>query len=125
MAVKQIGYVGLMVKDVARATEFYTKLLGLQPVPEQSQPGAFSSFILSNGSMLGVISPEKGVEVPGFTDAYEVSLEVDDVDAAYRKWEADGIKIFSEPHDMPFGRTFHIRTPDGHTLRIYQRPKER
>lgn len=124
MAVKQIGYVALMVKDVARATEFYANKLGLKPVPEQSQPGAFTSFTLDGGSMLGVVSVEKGVEVPGFTDPYEVSLEVDDIEAAYRKWEAAGIEIFSEPHDMPFGRTFHIRTPDGHTLRIYQRPAE-
>jgi catechol 2,3-dioxygenase-like lactoylglutathione lyase family enzyme len=125
MAVKQIGYVALMVKDVAKATEFYTKHLGLTPVPDQSQPGAFTSFALERGTMLGVVSATTGLEVPGFSEPYEVSLEVDDVEAAYRGLEAAGVRIFSEPHDMPFGRTFHIRTPDGHTLRLYQPPAKK
>jgi len=117
MAVRQLNFVGLMVKDVAKATEFYTGKLGLKAISEQAQPGVFMPFALDGGAMFGVFN---GVEVPGITQPYEVAFEVDDVDAAYRKWKAAGVEIVSELHDMPFGRTFHIRTPDGHILRAYK-----
>lgn len=120
MAVKQIGYVAVMVKDVARATEFYTRTFGLTPIPEMSEPGAFTSFKMAGGSMLGIVDTKRGLEVPDFPDAYELSFEVDDVEGAYRSWKAAGVQMVGEPHDMPFGRTFHLRTPDGHTIRIFQ-----
>jgi len=119
MTVRAVKFVGLVVKDVAKATEFYTGKLGLKAIEEQSQPGVFTPFALDGGAMFGVFN---AIEVPAITQAYEVAFEVDDVDAAYRKWKAAGVEIVSEPHDMPFGRTFHIRTPDGHILRAYKPP---
>lgn len=119
MAVRQLNFVGLTVKDVAKATEFYTDKLGLKVISERSQPGVFTPFALNGGAMFGVFN---AIEVPGITQPYEVAFEVDDVDAACRKWKAAGVEIVSEPHDMPFGRTFHIRTPDGHILRAYKPP---
>ncbi|MGQ0571904.1 MAG: VOC family protein [Armatimonadota bacterium] len=117
MAVKQLNFVGLVVKDVTKATDFYTKTLGLKTIPEMSQPGVFTPFALNGGAMFGVFN---AVEIPSITQPYEIAFEVDDVDAVYRQWKAAGVDIVSEPHDMPFGRTFHIRTPDGHILRAYK-----
>ncbi len=119
MSIKRASFVGFVVKDVAKATEFYTDKLGLTPIAEQSQPGVFTPFALDGGAAFGVFD---AIEVPGITQPYEVAFEVDDVDAACRKWKAAGVEIVSEPHDMPFGRTFHIRTPDGHILRAYKPP---
>lgn len=117
MAIKQLNFVGLVVKDVAKTTEFYTKTLGLKTIPEMSQPGVFTPFALDGGAMFGVFN---SVEVPSITQPYEIAFEVDDVDTAHRRWKAAGVEIVSDPHDMPFGRTFHIRTPDGHILRAYK-----
>ena len=47
---------------------------------------------------------------------------VEDVDGVYSQWQAAGVEMLGEPHDMPFGRTVLCRTPDGHVLRIYSQP---
>ncbi len=49
----------------------------------------------------------------------EVSIEVDDVDAAYRAATAAGAPIVHPLTDEPWGvRRFFVRDPDGHVLNV-------
>ena len=114
--VQQLNFVGLVVKDVEQATEFYTKKLGLKAVTEESVPGEFTIFG-TEGAMLAVMN---GIsDLPGDKATFEAGLQVADTDKTYAEWKANGVDVIGEPHDMPFGRTFLFRTPDGHVLRAW------
>lgn len=107
-----LGYVGIVVKDVAEATAFYRDTLGFTlegAVPTMAQ------FEARGGAILGIQLADLPSEQP-----FEVAFIVDDVDATYAAWKARGVEMLEEPNDRPFGRTFAIRTPQGHMLRIFK-----
>jgi predicted enzyme related to lactoylglutathione lyase len=115
----QMTFLGLVVKDVAQSTEFYTQTLGLKVNQAESVPNFFTQFETDGGPILGLVG---GFEQDGVSQNFDTAFLVDDVDATYNQWQAAGVEMVGEPHDMPFGRTFLCRTPDGHVLRIYSRP---
>jgi predicted enzyme related to lactoylglutathione lyase len=118
--IKQMSFLGLVVKDVDAATEFYSRKVGLTVDREQSIPSVYTQFTLNDGgAVFGVLG---GFEHEGITQSFDAALVVDDVDSTYAQLQAEGIETLGEPRDMPFGRTFLFRTPDGHVLRIYSPP---
>jgi predicted enzyme related to lactoylglutathione lyase len=117
--IQQMAWLGLVVKDIPAATEFYTKKLGLTLDEAESIPNIYSQFITQGGALLGLIT---GFEQEGINQPFDTAFMVADVDAAYTQWQTAGIEMVSEPHDMPFGRTFLFRTPDGQVLRVMSRP---
>ena len=107
-----LGYVGIIVKDVAEATAFYRDTLGFTlegAVPTMAQ------FEAVGGAILGIQQSDLPGEQP-----FEVAFIVEDVDATYTAWKARGVEMLEEPHDRPFGRTFVIRAPQGHMLRVFK-----
>ncbi len=49
----------------------------------------------------------------------DVSVEVDDVDAAFERAVTDGLQIVRELRDEPWGiRRFFVRDPSGRTLNV-------
>jgi predicted enzyme related to lactoylglutathione lyase len=107
-----LGYVGIIVKDVAGATAFYRDTLGFTlegAVPTMAQ------FEAQGGAILGIQQSDLPGEQP-----FEVAFIVEDVDATYTAWKARGVEMLEEPNNRPFGRTFVIRAPQGHMLRIFK-----
>jgi predicted enzyme related to lactoylglutathione lyase len=115
-----MNFLGLVVKDVPAATQFYTQSLGLTGDEAQSIPNMYTQFKLNGGATLGLIN---GFEQAGIDSTFDAALSVADVDAVYTRLQAAGVDMVSEPHDMPFGRTFQFRTPDGHVLRVFRNSK--
>ena len=107
-----IGYVGIIVKDVAEATAFYQDTLGF--TLEGASP-TMAQFETQGGAVLGVQISDLPGEQP-----FEVAFIVEDVDATYAAWKARGVEMLEEPNDRPFGRTFVFRAPQGHLLRVYK-----
>jgi predicted enzyme related to lactoylglutathione lyase len=107
-----VGYVGIIVKDVGEATAFYRDTLGF--ALEGASP-TMAQFETEGGAILGVQVSDLPGEQP-----FEVAFIVDDVDATYATWKARGVEMLEEPHDRPFGRTFVIRAPQGHILRVFK-----
>lgn len=115
--IQQMTFLGLVVKDVAEATDFYTQKLGLNVNEEQSIPDFYTQFELKgDGAVFAVLG---GFEQEGVSQSFDAGLIVDDIDATYAQFQAEGVEALSEPRDMPFGRTFLFRTPDGHVLRAF------
>ncbi len=112
----QANYLGIVVKDLAAATAFYRDTLGLPVDEQESRPGFFTQFKLGGNATLAL---QAATEIPG-NQPFEPALLVEDVDALYQQWQAQGVDLVNEPTDKPFGRTFLLRTPEGHVLRIYQ-----
>ncbi len=48
----------------------------------------------------------------------DAAMFVEDIDTLHAKWQANGVEMVTGIMQMPFGRTFLFRTPDGHVLRI-------
>ena len=110
-----LGYIGIVVTDVAAATAFYRDTLGftLEGVSE-----TMAQFERHDGAILGIQQSTLPDEQP-----FEVAFMVEDVDATYTAWKARGVEMIEEPNERPFGRTFVIRAPQGHLLRVVQ-PRE-
>lgn len=116
--VQNMTFLGLVVKDVPASTAYYQKL-GLSVNEAQSIPDAYTQFDLDGGAIFGLIN---GFEQEGISQPFDAALLIPDIDATYEQWQAAGVELLSEPRDMPFGRTFLFRTPDGHILRAYRPP---
>lgn len=114
---QKMDFLALMVDDVAQATQYYRDTLGFGVNEAQSIPNAYTQFETQGDTILALMGsyPEEGI-----TAAFDAALAVDDADACYAAWQQKGVELLTEPTDMPFGRTFLFRTPDGHILRVYQ-----
>ena len=99
--------------DVAEVQAFYAALLDLKPVMDQGwivtlAAGASAAPQLSIASEGG-----SGTPVP------DLSIEVDDADAVYRRAVASGIEIVRDIVDEPLGvRRFFVRDPAGKLVNI-------
>lgn len=118
--IQQLPFLGLVVKDINASTRYYQENLGLTINEKESIPDFYTQFTLNGGgATFGLIT---GFEHEGIAQNFDAALFVDDVDASYAAWKASGVKMVSEPTDMPFGRTFLFETPDGHVLRALSAP---
>lgn len=103
----------LQSADLRAATAFYAQVLGMEIVMDHGwivtladpdRPEAQLSLMTHDASA-GVVPV--------------ASLEVDDVDAAYRAARAAGAEIVHELTDEPWGvRRFFARDPAGHVVNI-------
>ena len=119
--IQQMNFLGLVVKDLETATRFYKETLGLSVNKEQSIPNLYTQLYLEGETILGLIT---GFEQEGIDQAFDAALRVTDIDTLYAQYQEKGVELLGEPRDMPFGRTFLFRTPDGHVLRAYTPPSE-
>jgi predicted enzyme related to lactoylglutathione lyase len=119
--IEQLNFLGLIVKDLGASTQFYTDTLGLSVNEQESIPDFYTQFSLDGGMILGLIT---GFEQEGIQQAFDTALRVTDVDALYAQYQEKGVELLNEPRDMPFGRTFLFRTPDGHVLRAFAKPSQ-
>ena len=113
--IKQMDFLGLVVDDIKTATEFYADTLGFPINDQASDPAHYTQFDLSGGAIFALMqgTPEQ------ISQNFDPAIQVDDVDGTYKRLQQSGVELLGEPHDLPFGRTFLLRTPDGHILRMY------
>ncbi len=110
------------VSDVAASADFYTRIIGAEPVDLSE---SFAMFAGSSGPMLGLWNKTM-VEPAMPSDATAGSMELcfavkskTEVDSTANDWAAQGVEIIGQPVDLPFGRTFEAMDLDGHRLRVY------
>jgi uncharacterized glyoxalase superfamily protein PhnB len=126
----------IRVKNVARAADWYRRMLGLKvemAVPDKKKP-AFAR--LTNGQIALMISdgsdPFSGKPAPKLTAeaitarkaqrVVSFYFRVDDgIDALYRSVKRKGARISMELADQPYGmREFAMKDPDGYEVAIGQ-----
>ncbi len=103
----------LATNDIGAMTTFYTGVLGLEVVMDlewvatvasPEQPQVQLNFMTHDAS--ATVRPE-------------LSIEVDDVDAAYAAAAAAGAEIVHPLTDEPWGvRRFFVRDPDGRVVNV-------
>lgn len=117
-----LGFVILYVRDMGNMKAFYAEALGMTVVEEVSGPN-FVALRSGGGSLLALQDKAASVLPPGKEiqpGSVELSFEVDDVDTTWQRWKEMSVEIVTDPTDMPFGRYFMARDPEGHYLSAYR-----
>jgi catechol 2,3-dioxygenase-like lactoylglutathione lyase family enzyme len=117
---RTLNYILLAVADPAASQQFYSGLLGIEPV--ESAP-TFVLYVLPNGMKLGLWSKDEMKPAPLVAGGVEVTFSEDDdsaVRATYEEWKSKA-KVLQEPVAMDFGFTFVVEDPDGHRIRVFAR----
>ena len=120
-----IAAITLFVEDLAAARQFYREVFGL-PVFFENEDSAVFKFadtlvnllqIGQAGELIGpaaVASREAGAR-------FQLTLEVDDVDAMCGRLKSLGVELLNGPMDRPWGpRTASFQDPGGHIWEIAQ-----
>ena len=112
MKVKRI-VANVATQDVATAERFYRDLLGLDVMMDQGWIVTYGSSAKMSVQISFMSEGGSGTPVP------DLSIEVDDVDAALRRAKEAGIPIAYGPADEPWGvRRFYVRDPFGKLVNI-------
>ena len=106
----------LLSESVSDSTEFYRSVLGLDVVMDL---GWIATVAGSTPTVqLSAITRDETAPV-----APDVSIEVDDVDAAHEAAVQRGAEIVHPLTDEPWGvRRFFMRDPDGHVINVLAHP---
>ena len=118
-----IGAVTLFVDDLAASTSFYERVFDL-PVYVQDDDSAVFKFgdvlinLLRASEALELIAPAE-VAGPEAGARMQITLNVDDVDAAAERVLSSGVELLNGPVDRPWGvRTASFLDPSGHIWEI-------
>jgi lactoylglutathione lyase len=115
----------LVVSDMDRSREFYTRLLGGTVVVERSPvmiKVANSWLILNEGGGPTDDKPEVILETPPDsrrTSAF-LNIRVADIAAIYDDWRKRGAEFLTEPKDHGGEIRAYVRDPDGHLIEVGQ-----
>jgi len=110
---------GYMVKDAARAIEFYRHVLGLEPVTVYPDNRG-AEYELSDGSTFGLWGGG-GVVMP-FQPSNGILFAVDDLDAAVAAVKARGIPVHME-RETPNCFMAMISDTEGNSVFLHKRKR--
>lgn len=100
-------------QDVARAKQFYQDVLGLDVVMDHGWIATYGSGRQMSVQISFAVQGGSDTPVP------DLSIEVDDVDAAFEAMKRTGFAIEYGPADEPWGvRRFFVRDPFGKLVNI-------
>jgi catechol 2,3-dioxygenase-like lactoylglutathione lyase family enzyme len=121
-----IGAITLFVEDLDAARTFYERVFGL-PVHFQDDASAVFRFGATLVNLLDVReAPElvgpAAVAPPEAGVRFQLTVDVEDVDALVKDLRRRGVTLLDGPVDRPWGiRTASFRDPGGHIWEIASR----
>lgn len=106
----------LPVKDIARAHDFYTGVLGFRKTFENGNPVGFMILKRDQGELHLTLQPKH--KAADFNVAH---MMVDDVDAIHAVCQQYGLRIIKGLQDKDYGlRAFVFEDPDGNRIDVGQ-----
>lgn len=120
---KGIGPVTLFIEDLVETKKFYEDIFGLTAVFEDADSVVFNFGntlvnLLKSSQASELVEPSK---VAGLEAGvrFQITIEVEDVDAVCEKLAERGVKLLNGPQDRPWGiRTAAFADPSGHVWEI-------
>ena len=116
----------LTVKDQAKSSEFYVKVLGGEVVKAENPTYVKLSnswLILNSGGGPTPDKPEVILETPQDLNRFNsfLNLRVADIWACYSDWKAKGAQFLTEPLDNHGSELrCYMRDPDGYIIEVGQ-----
>ena len=108
------GHMLILVSDVERSVEFYTRQLGfkIRPAKPLADGRPFTAFHQGIAFVAGRKGDERQID--------HLAFEVNDVRKMSNKLEQAGVKFFQGLHNGPYGATIYVADPDGTKVELYQ-----
>ena len=132
-----VNHVAIRISDVARASEFYGKLLGLTVVPfptmDRDKAAEFRDAVVSSknvsrptggiwfaagSTQLHLIATPGHTERTGSPFGPHLALAVEDFEQTRRSLMEAGIEFLEAPAQQGRGRQLWISDPDGNTVEL-------
>lgn len=123
----RIGAITLFEEDLPAAKRFYGDVFGLRLVFEDDDSVVFKlgdSLInlLAARAAPDLVAPAR-IAPPDAGVRYQLTLDVEDVDAMCGELVRRGVELLNGPMDRPWGpRTASFRDPGGHIWEIASEP---
>jgi catechol 2,3-dioxygenase-like lactoylglutathione lyase family enzyme len=122
-SLKNIGAITMFIEDVQRSKSFYEQVFDAQAVSEDESAVAFRFEnmivnLLKTDAAPELIEPATvGERSAG--SRFQLTIRVDDVDAACSELAAKGVELLNGPMDRAWGvRTASFTDPDGHIWEV-------
>lgn len=125
MSLKSIGAITLFVADPKRSKEFYERVFDLSTIYEDENSAVFKF----ESTLVNLLAVSEAPELiapatlarPNAGSSFQLSIWVDDADAACEALAARGVDLLNGPIDRDWGmRTACFADPDGHVWEIAQ-----
>jgi len=120
-----VGAITLFVDDAARSKAFYEQAFGLTAIFEDESSVAFKFEntivnLLARPAARELVEPAT-VASPGTGSSFQLTIWVDDADAACAELRSRGVTLVNGPIDREWGmRTACFADPDGHLWEVAQ-----
>ena len=107
----------LYYKDLARAGEFYEKIMGFELVQDQKWAKIFK---VADSAFMGCVDGNIGYHKHDPTKPVMLTVIVDDSDAWYEHFVENGVETLNKPHDdVELNmRIFLLQDPEGYVIEI-------
>ena len=104
-------------KDLAKAAEFYEKIMGFTLIQDQKWAKIFK---IRDNAYMGCVDGNVGYHKYSDTKPVMLTVIVDDPDAWYEHFKKNGVKTINEPHDDKALnlRIFLLHDPEGYVIEI-------
>lgn len=124
-SLQSVGAITLFVEDPRRAKEFYERAFAISAVYEDDDAATFRLDnlllnVLARRAANELIEPAP-VAAAGAASPFQLTIWVDDADAASTELAARGVELLNGPIDRDWGvRTAAFADPDGHVWELAQ-----
>jgi lactoylglutathione lyase len=128
-SLKSVGAITLFVKDPRRSQSFYEDVFDLPAIYEDEDSAGFRFEntivnLLGTRAARDLIDPG-AVASPGAGSHFQLTIWVDDADAACAELATRGVELLNGPMNREWGmRTASFTDPDGHIWEIAQKLPE-
>lgn len=106
----------LLVADIERSVEFYTKTLGFEV---DFRYGDFYSGIVKEGCSIHLKSGKPSMEERKNrreNDGLDLVFSVVGIENVYEQLSDKSIDLIQPLRDMPYGKEFYVADPDGYII---------
>ena len=122
----RLGFVKLVVRDLAAMTTFYERALGLRVLKAVANDSMAETVLgwpgAEGGARLVLYRHADAREVTVGNAHGPIGLFVPDVDAIFARALAEGATIHIAPYDVSVGRVAFVHDPEGHEIEFVGLP---
>lgn len=110
------------VSDISRSKAFYQEIFKSEPVFSSPRYVAFAADSTKEAIFAIWSGGEPDSTAPRYSEIGIMLTSNQEVDNLFEEWRYNkAITIMREPYDEVFGRTFLVKDPDGHVIRVCKR----
>jgi lactoylglutathione lyase len=120
----KLDHVGIKVKDMDKALEFYTQVLGFRILEKLKLLGNDYFFVGNEHTRIEIELAPKGSHLPDInlsTGLYHIALLVDDLEGEAARLKEHDVKFVLQPVQLrPDRKIAFIEDPDGTRIQLIQ-----